>query len=111
MTASLTIKFSNEVLDALVQSRSITILLVSSEGDGKAARAAGSSKQPSQARTGSLPSRVITWAEKRGSPFRNTDVEKRFKLSRAHASMLTSKLAGGRYPIRRLERGVYQYSG
>jgi hypothetical protein len=37
-------------------------------------------------------------------------VSKRFRLSRAHSSMLLSRLANGPYPIQRERRGVYIYA-
>ncbi len=99
MTAKLTIQFSDEVLDALRKVGSITIQLASKEGAVGAAP-----------REGSLPARILTWAEKRKRPFGTSDVAKRFKLSRAHASMTLSKLANGPYPVRRVRRGVYEYA-
>jgi hypothetical protein len=62
-------------------------------------------------REGSLPARVLEWAAARGKPFGNGDIEKKFKLSRPHASMLTSTLAKGPHPIERTGRGVYAYVG
>ncbi len=100
MTATLTIQFSDEILDALRKSRSITIQLMS---NGGASGDAGP-------REGSLPARVLAWAEKRKRPFGCLEVEKRFKLSRAHASMILSKLANGVYPMSRVRRGVYEYA-
>ena len=69
-------------------------------------RPRSSSDEP---RAGSLPARVIDWAGKRKKPFGTNDITKRFKLSRAHASMLLSRLANGPYPIEREKRGVYVY--
>jgi len=110
MTAKLTILFSEEVLNALRSSKSITITLAPGGRGGAAptrgARAAGGSQQP---REGSLPARVLDWAKKRGKPFGTADITKRFKLSRAHASMLLSRLASGPYQIRREKRGRYSY--
>lgn len=103
MTAKLTIVLSDEVLEALSRTKHIQIRMTSA-GSRKAAGAAGP-------RTGSLPARVLAWAEKRKKPFRTADVERRFKLTRAHASMLVSSLARGPHPIAREERGVYVYSG
>ncbi len=103
MTAKLTIAFSDEVLEALRASKSITIRLEGSRGRG----GNGSSDEP---RAGSLPARLIEWAKARKKPFGTRDVSKRFRLSRAHASMLLSRLANGPYPIQRERRGVYLYS-
>ncbi len=103
MTAKLTIVFSDEVLDALSRTKHIQIRMTS-PGSRGAARAAGP-------RTGSLPANVLAWAEKRKRPFQTADVERRFKLTRAHASMLLSTLARGPHPIAREQRGVYVYGG
>jgi hypothetical protein len=99
MTAKLTIVLSDEVLDALKRTKHIQIRMASVR-PGKAARATGP-------RIGSLPAKVLAWAEKRKRPFRTADVERRFKLTRAHASMLLSSLARGPHPIARERRGVY----
>jgi len=115
MTAKLTIALSDEVLDALKASRAITIRLESA-GGRPGRRAAAPAKAPrgrkpkggmQQPRAGSLPARVIDWASGRTRPFGTKDLVKKFKLSRAHASMLLSRLASGPYPINRERRGVY----
>jgi hypothetical protein len=62
-------------------------------------------------REGSLPARILEWAAARGKPFGNADIEKRFKLSKGHASMATSTLAKVPHPIERTGRGVYEYVG
>ena len=103
MTAKLTIVLSDEVLEALSRTKHIQIQLTSAESP-KDTRAAGP-------RTGSLPAKVLAWAEKRKRPFRSADIERRFKLTRAHASMLLSTLASGPHPIERKQRGVYVYGG
>jgi len=98
MTAKLTIQFGDDVLKALRQSRSITIQLAASGST------AGGDGAP---REGSLPDRLLKWAAKRAKPFGTRDIERQFKLSRAHASMLLSRLANGPYPVQRVRRGVY----
>jgi hypothetical protein len=104
MTAKLTIAFSEEVLDALRASKSITIRLEGSRGRG-------GNSGGDEPRAGSLPARLIDWAKtNKKKTFGTRDVSKRFKLSRAHASMLLSRLANGPYPIHRERRGVYVYS-
>ena len=103
MTAKLTIVLSDEVLEALSRTKHLQIRMTS-PGSRKATRAAGP-------RTGSLPAKVLAWAEKKKRPFRTADVERRFKLTRAHASMLVSSLARGPHPIERKQRGVYVYGG
>lgn len=104
MTAKLTIALSPEVLDALRSSRSITIRLEGPTGR----RTRAGSDEP---RAGSLPARVIGWAHTRKRTFGTKEVQGRFKLSRAHASMLLSRLANGPYPIVREKRGVYRHDG
>ncbi len=103
MTAKLTIVLSDELLDALSRTKHIQIRMTSA-GSRKAARAAGP-------RPDSLPAKILAWAEQRKRPFRTADVERRFKLTRAHASMLLSSLASGPHAIERKQRGVYAYSG
>ena len=105
MTAKLTISFSDEVLDALRASKSITVKFDSHNG---VRRGRQGMEEP---RAGSLPARVIDWAQTRKKSFGTLDITKKFKLSRAHASMLLSRLANGPYPIARAKRGVYGYSG
>ena len=107
MTAKLTISFSDDVLAALKANKSITIKIGTDQGTGR--RRGGASEEP---RAGSLPARVITWAQgRKKKPFGTMDITKKFKLSRAHASMLLSRLANGPYPIERAKRGVYTYAG
>ncbi|MGQ0613890.1 MAG: hypothetical protein ACT4PV_09160 [Planctomycetaceae bacterium] len=72
-------------------------------GGGRTARAKGDGAP----RAGSLPARVIAWAGKRSRPFGTNDVSRKFKLSRAHASMILSRLATGPFPIKREKRGLY----
>lgn len=55
-----------------------------------------------------LNDRAIKWAAKRKTNFGTKDVVHKFKVSRAHASMLLSRLAAGPYPIKRVRRGVYR---
>ena len=103
MTVSLTITLSEELLDALIKTKSITIELgATGPGGGRLGN-----KQP---REGSLPARVLVWAEKRAKSFRVEHIMKRFKLTRAHASMVLSKLANGPYAIHRPSRGVYAHA-
>ena len=113
MAAKLTISFSDEILAALRANKSITIRLEAPRGGANrgatGARRGGRTGQE-EPRAGSLPARVIDWAKSRKSSFGTNHITKRFKLSRAHASMLLSRLANGPYPIQRKRRGVYSYS-
>jgi hypothetical protein len=102
MTAKLTIVLSDEVLEALSRTKHIQIRMTS----GGSRKAAGTARP----KTGSLPARILAWAETKKRPFKTIDVERRFKVSRAHASMLLARLANGPYPIARERRGVYVYS-
>jgi len=105
MTATLTIKLSDEVLEALRGGKAINIKMATPAGRGGQPGGGGDA----QPRPGTLPARLIDWASGLGRSFRTAEVQKQFKLSRAHASMLMSRLAGGAHPIERLQRGVYQH--
>jgi hypothetical protein len=94
-------------LDALRASKSITINLSKGAGAGRRAPEGGGFEP----REGSLPARVIEWAKGRKDTFGTKDIEKKFKLSRAHASMLLSRLANGPFPIQRERRGLYSFKG
>ena len=118
MTAILTIALSNEVLDALKQNQTLTIRLETAGGSDTGSRSVGRPRgRPagksggSTPREGSLPARILEWASTRSKPFGTAEVTKKFKLSRAHSSMLLSRLAAGNYPIRRESRGIYSYDG
>ncbi len=103
MTAKLTISLSDDFLKALKASKSITIRLDSAGARGSLSAAR------SPPRAGSLPARTIEWARSRGRSFGTRDIERKLKVSRAHASMLLSRLANGRFPITRVRRGEYKY--
>jgi len=113
MTVQLVIELSEEVLKALVASKNLTITVAQSPNRGGTAKP-DSAFMPSSdhiiPREGSLPARILEWAEKRPKPFSTADLVKRFKVSRAHASMLLTKLANGPYPIVRKQRGIYSYT-
>ena len=116
MTAKLTILLSGEVLKALRASKSMTIAVAPGGGGGGSSRApaprgtAGvGNPRTGEPREGSLPARVLGWAKGRSRPFGTNDIVSKFKLSRAHASMLLSRLASGPYAIRREKRGLYSY--
>ncbi|HEX5137191.1 MAG TPA: hypothetical protein VFY93_09475 [Planctomycetota bacterium] len=110
MTASITITLSDELLKALHEERSITIELDSSSGAGRqparAGKAGGRASGDGGFRAGSLPGRLVQWAQGRKKPFGVRDVMKALKIKRAHASMvLTRVTAGG--GLRRVGRGTY----
>jgi len=111
MTVQLVIELSDEVLKALVSNKNMTITVT--HGGGGAAPKTGSAYMPARdhviPREGSLPARILDWSAKRGKPFSTADLVRRFKVSRAHASMLLTKLANGPYPIVRRQRGVYEH--
>jgi len=113
MTVQLVIELSDEVLKALTSSKNMTITVTHGGRAGGAAKP-GSAFMPASdhviPREGSLPARILEWAEKRDKPFSTADLVRRFKVSRAHASMLLTKLANGPYPIVRRQRGIYQHS-
>ena len=103
MTAKLTISLSGDILRALKANKAITIRL-----DSASARRPRSAAN-SQPRSGSLPQRTIAWARARGKSFGTRDVERKLKVSRAHASMLLCRLANGPFPVTRVRRGEYEY--
>ena len=103
MTAKLTISLSDDILAALKANKSITIRLDSAAATGSRSAANG------QPRAGSLPARTIDWARSRGRSFGTHDIERKLKVSRAHASMLLSRLASGPFPVTRVRRGEYKY--
>lgn len=97
--ARLTISLDPAVIKALRKDHDIT-LVVSARGEpvgakaGKRKRAAKSGGGGSEGyREGSLPARVLTWAQGRKRPFDTDAVVRKFKIKRAHASMVLSKLA------------------
>jgi hypothetical protein len=106
MTASITIRVSPEVLQALQTNQTITLALTSGNGGAPTASALASAP-----RAGSIPARILEWAEARGKTFRTADIERKFKLKRAHASMVLSRLANGSTSIRRVQRGVFAHGG
>ncbi|MEM8886325.1 MAG: hypothetical protein AAGD14_19880 [Planctomycetota bacterium] len=114
MTVQLVIELSEEVLKALVANKNMTITVQTGASGGGGA-SAGAALQPGPnniiPREGSLPARILDWAEKRGKTFTTSDLVKRFKITRAHASMLLTKLANGPYPVARRQRGLYEFVG
>jgi hypothetical protein len=117
MAATITIAFSDEVLRALRSGKPVTLSLVGGQpgGAARAARGArgrggrGGRGKAAAPREGSLPARILEWAKKVGKNFTTADIEKQFKLSRAHASMLLSRLSSGAFPIQRASRGLYRH--
>ncbi len=123
MTAKLTIAFSDDLLRLLKSTKNVKLTVAGggargaaggrggrrTTGGARKARGArgGRPKADGAPRAGSLPARVIDWAGKRSRPFGTNDVSKKFKLSRAHASMILSRLATGPFPIKREKRGLY----
>ena len=114
MTVQLVIELSDQVLNALVASKNLTITVTQAGRGGGGGGKPGSAYMPSSdhiiPREGSLPARILDWGEKRGKAFSTADLVKRFKVSRAHASMLLTKLANGPYPIVRRQRGIYEHT-
>lgn len=113
MTAKLTIMLSDEVLSALKASKAITVALQS--GGGRAARPAssgaprgggGAKAGDGGFRAGSLPAKLMGWANGLKKPFGVPDLMKKFKIKRGHASMLVAYVvkAGA---VRRVGRGAY----
>lgn len=112
MSVQLVIELSEDVLKALVASRNLTITVTQSSspgGESQPAPGRGGARGNVIPREGSLPARILGWAEKRGKEFSTTDLLRKFDVTRAHASMLLAKLANGPYPIVRRQRGIYQH--
>lgn len=112
MTARLTILLPGDVLSALRSSKSMTIAV--GPGGDRGVRAIAPRAAPGGGRTGeptagTLPERVLGWAKNHSKSFGTADITTKFKLSRAHASMLLSRLASGPFAIRRERRGLYRY--
>ena len=110
MTAKLTIVLSDDVLKALKASKAITVALHSG---GKSPRPASSGRTgggakagPGGFREGSLPAKLMGWANGLKKPFGVPDLMKKFKIKRGHASMLVAYVvkAGA---VRRVGRGSY----
>jgi len=101
MEAKLVLELDDELLTMLQSAGTVQVRLVSPESTGT----------PRAPREGSLPARVLEWASARDEPFTTAAIAKRFKLTRAHASMVLSRLASGPLPIERTSRGVYEYTG
>lgn len=74
---------------------------------GRVATGRGGRKAASGPREGSLPARIGDWARKLKKEFDTNAVARVFKLSRAHASMLLSKLSADGRTVRRASRGRY----
>jgi len=111
MTAEITLTLSDEVIDTLKQERELELVL--EFGGGKTAapqKPRGRRAKAAAPRAGSLPARILAWAEARGDkPFRAADIMRRFKVGRAHAAMLLTRLAAGPLPVDRMGRGIYAF--
>ena len=90
--STIRIELADELLELLHDGKTITLQL---QGPKE--------REP---KIDSLPARVIKWAARRKS-FTTAQVEETFEVSRAHASMIVSRLASGNFPIVRIGRGVY----
>lgn len=88
-----------DIISALARGQTITIAL----RQGKAG------KPEALPRAGTFNAKLIAWAKRRKS-FTTRDVVEKFECSRAHASMLLSRLEKGAYPIERISRGVYRHT-
>jgi len=113
--ATLTITLSDEVLKTLREARSPSVVLASSgatrSGRGGAARSAPSARRGKQGgggafRAGSLPDRLLKWADGRKGPFGVADVMKALRVKRSHASMVLTA-ARRKGAVKRVGRGEY----
>jgi hypothetical protein len=108
MTASITITLSDDILKILSKERALTVELDSAGGKrgATAARSGGKAGPKGDFRSGSLPEKLVQWAQGRKKPFGVPDVMKALKVKRANASMvLTRVMASGR--LKRVGRGAY----
>jgi hypothetical protein len=78
-------------------------------GVGGAAAQADRGGRPAASgfRGGSLPARLTEWAKGHKRDFGVADVMNKFKLTRSHASMVLSRVAGAG-SVHRAGRGVYR---
>jgi hypothetical protein len=115
MTAKLTIVLSDEVLKALRNSQSISIVAGSDGGAPPAARPAPaatakagrtSNGKSGPYREGSLPAKLMAWAGGLKKPFGIPDLMRKFKIKRGHASMLIAYVTKGG-AVKRVGRGEY----
>jgi len=111
MTAEITLTLSDEIIETLKQERELVLVLEIVGGKTAAAKKPrGRQAKAAAPRAGSLPARILEWAEARGDkPFRAADIMRRFKVGRAHAAMLLTRLAAGPLPVQRLGRGIYGF--
>ena len=115
MTARLTIVLGPDVLKALRNSQSITVVAGSGGGgSAPASRAAtraaaaprASNGKAGPYREGSLPARLMAWASGLKKPFGVPDVMKKLGIKRAHASMVLTRVANSGH-VKRVGRGEY----
>jgi len=111
MTAEITLTLSDEIIETLKRERELELVLEFGGGQtATAGKPRGRRAKAAAPRAGSLPARILAWAEKRGDkPFRAADIMRQFKVGRAHAAMLLTRLAAGPLPVERLGRGVYGF--
>jgi len=114
MTASITITMSDEILRVLHSEKAITVALDSSGRAGRMTapgiRLGGGGPAPEGGyRKGSLPDRLIRWAEGRKKPFGVHEVMKTLKVKRAHASMVLTRVMSSGH-LKRVGRGAYAAS-
>ncbi len=107
--ARLTISLDPAVIRALKKDHDLTLVVSAREAatmpsgkpvakKGRPGRPAGSKPAAASGaagpyRPGSLPARVLEWSQTRKRPFGTEAVLKKFKMKRAHASMILSKLS------------------
>jgi hypothetical protein len=100
MTASITITLSDEIIRILEKQGDLTLAL-DATGAARAPGATGAAF-----REGSLPAKLVQWAQGRKRPFGVRDVMKALRVKRAHASMVLTRVAGSGH-LRRVGRGAY----
>jgi len=113
--ATLTITLSDEVLKTLREARSLSVVLAASGASKAGGGRAGSSRPAARGnqaggngafRAGSLPDRLLKWADGRKGPFGVSDVMGALKVKRSHASMVLTS-ARKKRAVKRVGRGSY----
>ena len=105
--ANLTILLDDAVLRALRSAKSLTIGVRGAGATAPAQADRGARPGGGGFRDGSLPAKLTAWAKERKRDFGVSEVMRKFKLSRSHASMVLSRVAGAG-TVRRAGRGVYR---
>jgi hypothetical protein len=118
MTAKLILTFTDDLLKAIRRQGAVKLSLGGGPAPAPRARAAARGERgggrPRAAaggyREGSHLATISTWSQKQSKPFSTADAQKVAKVSRAHASMLLSRLVKDG-ALKRAGRGAYYAPG